>query len=256
LWSLKKSDWNLFKENLFWNKNKPSPYMNFLKIIELEKKYNAKSTFYFMTTCNDPKRIRYNIDDVAGQLGFIIESGCEVGLHGGYYSYNNIDAVKNEKSILESVLGKKVIGYRNHYLRFQSPETWEILEKCGFAYDSTYGYTDTVGFRNGMCHPFKPYNMQRQRWMDIYELPLHVMECSMFGFVKIKNAWELIKQLLEKAELCNGVLTVLWHNDVFNCPFREQWVELYEKILQYGKDKNAWMTSGEEIWKWWKENGY
>ncbi|MHB1152949.1 MAG: polysaccharide deacetylase family protein [Eubacteriales bacterium] len=255
LYSLKKLNFNALKEHLFWNSKQPSPYLNFKKIIELEKKYNAKSTFYFMATNLDPKRFRYNIEDIAGELGFIAESSCEVGLHGGYYSYNDIEAVKNEKSRLENVLGKKVIGYRNHYLRFQTPQTWEILEECGFEYDSTYGYTDTIGFRNGMCHPFKPYNLQRQQWMNIYELPLNVMECAMFDTVSPRNAWEPVRQLLEKAELCKGVLTVLWHNNVFGCPYREQWAALYEKILQYGREKGAWMTSCEEIWKWWTENG-
>jgi peptidoglycan/xylan/chitin deacetylase (PgdA/CDA1 family) len=258
LWSLKKCDWSRLKEHLFWKSlgKQASPYRNFQKIMELEKKYNAKSTFYFMTASRDPRRFRYNIEDIASELQFIVESGWEVGLHGGYYSFNDFEAIKQEKSRLEKALGREVIGYRNHYLRFQVPDTWKILEKCGFTYDSTYGYTNMVGFRNGMCHPFRPYNLQREQWMDIYELPLHIMESAMFDFVKSHEAWELIKQLLEEVELNKGVLTVLWHNNVFNCPFREDWGALYEKILQYGRERNAWMTSGEELWGWWKENGY
>jgi hypothetical protein len=92
--------------------------------------------------------------------------------------------------------------------------------------------------------------------MGIYELPLHVMESAMYGSIKPDEAWELIKKLLEEAEANSGVLTVLWHNYVFGCPFREHWRALYEKILQYGSERGAWMTSGEELWKWWKENGY
>ncbi len=258
LWSLKKWDWGGLKEQLFWNRlgKQASPYRNFQKIMELEKKYGAKSTFYFMTASRDPRRFRYNIEDIASELNYIVKSGWEVGLHGGYYSFNDFDAIKLEKSKLERVLGREVIGYRNHYLRFQVPDTWDILKKCGFTYDSTYGYTNTVGFRNGMCHPFRPYDLQHQQWMDIYELPLHVMESAMFDFVKPHEAWELIQQLLEEVELNQGVLTVLWHNNVFSCPFRDKWNALYEKILQYGRERNAWMTSGEEIWRWWKENGY
>ena len=29
-------------------------------------------------------------------------------------------------------------------------------------------------------------------------------------------------------------------------------LKFYEKILKYCYEKGAWMTSGEEIWKWWK----
>ncbi len=256
--SIKKRDLSGLKEHLLWNRlgKQTSPYINFQKIMELEKKYNAKSTFYFMTASKDPRRFRYNIEDIADELKLIVENGWEVGLHGGYYSFNDIDVIKQEKSRLEKALGREVTGYRNHYLRFQIPDTWDILRKCGFTYDSTYGYTNMVGFRNGMCHPFRPYDLQHQRWLDIYELPLHVMECAMFDFAKPHEAWEIIKQLLEKVELNKGVITILWHNNVFSCPFREHWRAIYEKILQYGRERNAWMTSGEEILRWWKENGY
>jgi len=258
LWCLKKYNWSRLKEQLFWSRSgeDASPYRNFKKIIELERKYSAKSSFYFMTASQDPRRFRYNIEDVAEELRFIIESGWEIGLHGGYYSFNDFDAIKLEKRKLEKVIGREVIGYRNHYLRFQVPDTWELLEKCGFKYDSTYGYTNAIGFRNGMCHPFRPYNLYRQQWMDIYELPLHVMECAMFDLLKPDEAWVLVKQLLDKVELNKGVLTVLWHNNVFSCPFRDNWSAIYEKILQCGREKNAWMTSGEELWRWWIENGY
>lgn len=255
LWCLKKWNWRGLNEHLFWNRNKVSPYMNFQKIIELEKKYNAKSSFYFMAASRDPVRFRYNIEDIASEMKDILAAGWEVGLHGGYYSYNDIDAIKGEKNRLESVLGKPVIGYRNHYLRFQVPETWELLEKCGFRYDTTYGYSNAIGFRNGMCHPFRPYNTRRREWMELCELPLHVMECALFDSMKPDKAWELIRQLLEETEANSGVLTVLWHNTAFGCPFRERWSALYEKILQYGKEHNAWMTSGEELWRWWTENG-
>jgi peptidoglycan/xylan/chitin deacetylase (PgdA/CDA1 family) len=257
LYSLKKRDWNGLKKHVFWSRaeKRTSPYINFQEIMELEKKYNAKSSFYFWTASSDPRRFRYNIEDIAGEVKAIAENGWEVGLHGGFYSYNDMDAVKREKSRLENVLGREVIGYRNHYLRFQAPETWDILEKCGFKYDTTYGYTNAIGFRNGMCHPFRPYHQLRGEWMDLYELPLHVMESAMLDYVNPHEAWELIQTLLEKVEANNGVLTVLWHNNVFNCPFREHWGTLYEKILQYGREKNAWMTSGEELWRWWIQNG-
>ena len=258
LWSIKKWDWSGAKEHLLWNRNEKlaSPYINFQKIMELEKKYDAKSTFYFMTASKDPRRFRYNIEDIADELKLIVGNGWEVGLHGGYYSFNDFDAVRQEKSRLERALGSEVTGYRNHYLRFKIPDTWNILQKCGFNYDSTYGYTNMVGFRNGMCHPFRPYDLQHQKWLDLYELPLNVMECAMFDIVKPNEAWEIVKQLIDKVELNKGVITILWHNNNFSCPFREQWGVLYEKILQYGRERNAWMTSGEEIWRWWRDNGY
>lgn len=257
--SLKKLDWSQFKEHLFWQiKGKQfSPYLNFREIIAIEEKYNAKSSFYFITATKDPRRFRYNIEDIKDELVNIVERGWEVGLHGGYYSYNDLEAIKLEKSRLEKVLGKEVIGYRNHYLRLEVPKTWAILEKCGFKYDTTYGYTNRVGFRNGMCHPFKPYNLFTKKLMGIYQIPLHIMDGTLFDLTNSFNrAWDITKNLIDTVEKYQGVLTVLWHNNVFSCPFRSKWKLLYERILKYGSERNAWMTSAEEFCRWWQDNGY
>jgi peptidoglycan/xylan/chitin deacetylase (PgdA/CDA1 family) len=41
----------------------------------------------------------------------------------------------------------------------------------------------------------------------------------------------------------NGVLTILWHNN----EMQGDSLKLYQNILAYCSEKNAWMTSGEEI---------
>jgi hypothetical protein len=159
--------------------------------------------------------------------------------------------MKGEKSRLENTLGKKVIGYRNHYLRFKIPDTWELLAKAGFKYDSTLGYDDMIGFRNGMCHPFKPYDLNKNKPIDILELPLVIMDGSLFSYAKsLDEAFEYAKKLIDTVEKYNGVITLLWHNSPFSWPIRKNWKILYEKILKYCYDKNAWITSGEEIYNW------
>ncbi len=254
LYCMKNLNFNELKNQLFWkNRGKEfSPYWNFKEIMKLEEKYEAKSSFYFIATDRDVRRFRYNIEDLENELGSIVDAGWEVGLHGGYYSYNSLEDMKKEKERLEKVLGKDVIGYRNHYLRFKVPDTWELLAKAGFKYDTTFGYSDMVGFRNGMCHPFKPFNLTNKKEINIIELPMIIMDGALFGSMKNSyEAWETTKRLIDTVEKYNGVLTILWHNNVFKCPFREKWLKLYNKILEYSYEKNAWMTSGENLWKYW-----
>lgn len=242
------------REQLFWQRKgkKHSPYWNFQQIIDLEKRYNAKSSFYFLATDKDIKRFRYNIEDLKSELINIVDEGWGVGLHGGYFTFNDFEKIKKEKRRLEKSIGREVIGYRNHYLRFKTPDTWELLAKAGFKYDLTFGYNDMIGFRNGMCHPFKPFNLNSNKEIDILEIPLNIMDGALFGFVKsFEQAWKMTKKLIDTVEKYHGVLTILWHSNNFNCKFKEHWVRLYEDILNYGRARNAWMTSGEEIWKWW-----
>lgn len=243
---------------LFWkNKGKEfSPYRNFDAVMALERKYGAISSFYFLAQRLDVLRFRYDVEDVENEIASIVDNGCEVGLHGGYYSYNNLRELSREKKRLEKVLGKAVTGCRNHYLRFKVPDTWELLAQAGFKYDTTFGYARALGFRNGMCHPFVPFNLRTNAQIDILELPLIIMDGALFSNVRsFSSAWEVSKRLIDVVERYNGVLTILWHNYVFCSPFWKKWTRLYEMILQYCSEKGAWMTSGENMYVWWRNNG-
>jgi len=225
--------------NLWWN---------FKDIMTLEGKYGAKSSFYFLTLDEEDLDFNFKVEDLEHEMGNIIDSGWEVGLHGGHEAYNNLDEIKEKKERLEKVLGKMVIGYRNHYLKFKVPDTWELLSKAGFKYDTTFGYADCVGFRNGMCHPFKPFNLDTNGEIGILEIPLTIMDCTLFDYMKLnmEGAWEITKTLIDTVEKYNGVITILWHNTYMV----GEMLEFYEKILKYCYEKGAWMSSGEEIWKW------
>ena len=159
-----------------------------------------------------------------------------------------------EKKLLENVLGKKIAGYRNHYLRFSIPKTWNLLDMAGFRYDSTLGYPDRIGFRNGMCHPFRPYDLNAKKELGIFEIPLTLMDGTLFGsFPNCRDAWEAAKKIIDVTAELNGIVTLNWHSNTFNCPFKGHWEKMYAKILEYCYRKNAWMTTGENIINWWEK---
>lgn len=231
-----------------------NPLLNFEQIMNLEERYNAKSSFYFLALDKNDLDFNYNIEELKNELNNIIDNGWEVGLHGGHKAYNNLNEIKKEKERIEKVIRKKVIGYRNHYLKFKVPATWELLKDASFKYDVTFGYADCVGFRNGLCHPFKPFNLNTNKYIDILEIPLTIMDGTLFGYMHLnmKNAWEITKRLIDAVERYKGVITILWHNTFMV----NEMLEFYEKILKYCHKRNAWMTSGEEIWRWWNKNNF
>jgi peptidoglycan/xylan/chitin deacetylase (PgdA/CDA1 family) len=241
-------------ESIAQMRSKKLPLWNFSDILALEEHYGAKSSFYVMAEDPGEQDYSYQIEDCKQALGNVIDQGCEVGLHGGYNTYCNPDELKFKKAQLEKVLNKKVTGYRNHYLRFKVPETWENLHESGFLYDSTFGYADCIGFRNGMCHPFKPYSLHTKKSIEILEIPLTIMDDTLFEYMKLDDsrAWAMTKRLIDTVDQYNGVLTLLWHNYNF---FGDK-LSFYKKILNYCEEKNAWMTSGEQISIWWKNNGF
>jgi len=238
------------------------PYKNMRKIIKLEKKYNATSTFFFLATEKDIFGRKYNIENIQEEIFHIIDNNCEVGLHTGYYSFDDLEKIKNEKKKIEDITKKRINGVRNHVFRFKTPRTWKILSQAGFLYDSSFGYYDIIGFRNGICHPFQPYDLVEKKKIDILEIPVFVVDVTLFSYMKIdaNNAWGQIKNLIDIVEKLNGVFTIIWHNWTFSYPvsfaglFGKEWTSLYEKLLEYCYNKKAWLTSGENIAKYFKKN--
>lgn len=224
-----------------WN-----PWWNFKKIMDLEEEYGAKSTFFIMGLEEGDQDFNYRAEDLTQEIGNIVDRGWEVGLHGGHGAYNDKIALKKEKANLEKALGSKVMGYRNHFLRFKVPETWELLEKASFKYDATFGYADCAGFRNGMCHPFRPFNISANRFIDIWEIPLAIMDGTLFYSymrLNINIAWDIIKRQIDLAKKYNGVINILWHNTFM----QGDYLKLYIKLLRYCSYEGFALCSGSQL---------
>lgn len=243
---------NALKMPLYLVNPRKNPLWNFEEIVDLEESHNAKSSFYFLTAEQDLGCApNYQIDELEWEIGHILDKGWDIGLHSGYYSYADLEELKREKRKLESVASKRVRGCRNHFLRFKVPDTWKILKQAGFEYDATFGYADLAGFRNGMCYPFTPFDLNTGNSIDILEIPLTIMDCTLFDYMKLdfEGAWTITKQILDNAKRARGIVTVLWHNTHMVGDF----LRFYKKILEYGSVEKAWMTGCEEIGDWWKK---
>ncbi|PKL59022.1 MAG: hypothetical protein CVV31_07690 [Methanomicrobiales archaeon HGW-Methanomicrobiales-2] len=233
-------------------RSKKLPAWNFNEVIALEESYGACSSFYFLALEEGDRSYAYAIEDLEQEMGTILDGGCEIGLHGGCEAYHDLEQLRREKQHLEKVLNQTVSGYRSHFLKFRIPDTWELLEQAGFRYDTTLGYPDCVGFRNGMCHPFRPFNMNTGQEMNILEIPLAIMDQTLLSYMRLntEQAWAQTERLIDAVERHNGVLTILWHNTFMT----GESLRFYRKILKYGHEKGAWMTNCREIEAWWQKN--
>ena len=241
--------------HLFSLFEKSNPYWCFEKIMDIEKKYDIRSTFFFLKETKKlnifhPSRYglslgHYDFNEPAIReiIKKLDEGGWEIGLHGSFNTYNNKDLMLKEKKELEKVLRKSVIGIRQHFLNLEIPKTWEMQKSIGFCYDSTFGYEDKIGFRDERYMPFRPFDDH------FLIIPLIIMDGSLFSYYKNdRSRWDAVSGAIEFAEKKRGVISFLWHQRVFNEKEFPGWSKFYEKIINECKGKNAWFATGKEVY--------
>ena len=236
-----------------WREN---PYWNFEKIMEIEEKYDVKSTFFFLNESGKANLLdkktypiffgRYKIKEtkVKEIIKELDKGGWEIGVHGSYYSFKNFNLLKREKEILEGIVGHKVIGIRQHYLNLDPPHTWILQKNAGFLYDASFGFRDNIGFRDDKILPFRPFND------EFLVIPLTVMDGALFKkYPTTNDAWNIILKLIEYSEKKHALLTILWHQRVFNENEFPHWSKMYERIIQEGKRRHAWFARCRDVWE-------
>jgi len=146
-----------------WDKCESRVVRNTRKILKILKDNNTNATFFVLgwVASKFPTLIR-EID----------RNGHEIACHGFNHKliYNETrQEFKNDilkaKDILESIIGKDVIGYRAPGFSITKDSLWatEVLKDCGFQYDSSifpvsfhdrYGFSKISGsyfcFKNGL----------------------------------------------------------------------------------------------------------
>jgi len=233
---------------------KKEPYWNFETIMDIERKYNVKSTFFFLNesikfNLLKPKEWklalgRYNIHDKKIQeiIRRLDQEGWEIGVHSSCNSYRDKNLLQKEKTELENILGKKIYGVRQHYLNLDIPFTWKIQKEVGFKYDASFGFSRKVGFREGKYLPFSPFND------EFTVVPLAIMDSCLFENTKdIDEAWRKCLEMINLAETREGLLSILWHNRVFDKGEFPGYAEIYEKIIAACKKRGAWFGKGSDI---------
>lgn len=161
-----------FKHMADYFKGKNS-YWNFEKILEIERSYDVRSTFYFLNesikfNALNPKtyflaKNRYTFSDPAIEniIQLIDKSGWGVGLHGSYNSFENEALIKDEKQVLEKIIEYSVDGIRQHYLNLNIPQNWEMQKKADFTYDASFGLSKARGVQ---CNSEYAESFEVIRW--------------------------------------------------------------------------------------------
>ena len=227
-------------------------WFNFSEILEIESRYNAKSTFFFLPrnkTMFGIKNADYRIKDRKFKTVFdtIRHKGSEVGLHGSVGSNRDTELLKED--IIRT--GSDIRGNRFHFLLYDPKVTPGILENSGLLYDSSLGFAEAYGFRNSFCMPFKPYDILNDRPYSYWEIPLVLIDGTLQKYMK-KSASDCLSDvgsLVDEIRKFGGCFTLLWHNTHFSQFKYPGWREVYMEILAMCNMKDALFDSCSNILK-------
>ncbi len=191
---------------------------------------------------------RYSAADIAPELKSLLSEMREVALH-GIDAWQDAGKGQEEREQIRQITGAADVGVRMHWLYFNADSPL-ALERAGFAYDSTVGYNETIGYRAGTTQVFKHPDLER-----LLELPLHLMDTALFypSYMDLSDRQARVAMLglIENAVRFGGVLTVNWHDRSLG-PER-LWGDAYETLLHDLRARTPWFATGTQTVSWFRK---
>lgn len=230
---------------------KEDPYWMFDKFLEIEKKYNIISSYYLLLDDNE-KIMKYNYKLLLKLLKKLNARNNEIGFHAGIETSNNSVKLENELENFKKLTNKEKVslGCRQHYLKFDVKNTWDIQYDAGIKYDTSLAFPERVGFRAGTSKPFKVFSLERNIELDLWEIPLTAMDVTLLGskYMNLSNneAFNKVKELIDIVNKYNGVFNFLIHNSIFS-DYSHDWILYYKQILENIYNSKVVNKTGIEI---------
>lgn len=200
-------------------------------LMDVSERHGVRSAFYFLAHRDEaPRAGAYMFEHpwVRSLIGRIARRGHQIGLHTSLPTYRDADLTREELERLLRVAEAEGVqqdewGGRQHFLRWANPETWRNWEAAGLAYDSTLGYSDTVGFRAGTCHPYRVFDLRARRPLNLREEPFQVMDVA-------RAPWSDVQAVALQCRRQRGRLGILWHNNTMLRSADEQ--DAYARMIE------------------------
>lgn len=215
-------------------------------LLEAGEKYDFCSTLFVVPRRGHRRDPNYSLGQVLPLLLDAAKKGFPAGVHGSYRSIIEDRTLRAEAQTLRRNTGTTPLAGRQHWLRFGELQYFLAeISRAGLACDSTLGFSEMAGFRNGASFAFPPYDFENAKPHQFLEIPLVLMDGGLHAASRSlrRNPQELADEVLAQSRKYGwGGISILWHdpieplavpseiNDVFwNCAkkkqdFREEWV--------------------------------
>lgn len=212
------------------------PYWTFAHLLAIETELGVRSSFYFLPRTGQRRDARYdwNAPRFRELFDTLRAGGWEIGLHGSYAAVDQ-GCLSEERTALEHASRGPIIGGRQHYLRFDVRTGFDAYQEAGLRYDSSLGYAEALGFRAGLCRPYRPFCPLRRTALELLEIPLIIMDTTLRNYLKVpvEEVWARMLPCLEQVRAHRGAVAILWHNTYFAGYKFAGYDEIYRRLIRW-----------------------
>jgi hypothetical protein len=229
--------WRLIKERIrVLRSRRDDPFDAYAWMDELHNQYDLRPIYFFLVA---QQKGRYDRNVAVDNDEFIqlvekTASNYSVALHPSWASGDQPNLIEQEKRILEQMVHNQVTSSRQHYIRFQLPDTYKHLIQAGITDDYSMGYGSINGFRASIASSFFWYDLKSEQATQLLLHPFCFMDANAYyeqHFTPAQAFGELM-ELHEKVKSVNGRLVTIWHNSFLGTASEfSGWHEVYQKFI-------------------------
>lgn len=211
-----KGEWTNVQERIqVLLKKRKDPNDTFEEIMRISPP--DKTTFFFLLGKGKPHDSVFGAGNRAFQalIQQIFQKGYSVGIHPSFPTYLNPEKIQAEKLSLEKIIQAEVTLSRQHFLRYQFPQTFRYLNAAGIQKDYSLCRVDAIGFPCGMHRPFPWYDLEKEEITDLWLHPAMLMDRSLERYISGSTESKLarVDEVMDWMKKYGGTLTLILHND-------------------------------------------
>ncbi len=216
-----------------WFNPKKDPYDNFSELMEIHKKYKARTMFFFQFA--DYSTHDKNISIYKNRFRFLIKSVADysiVSLSASMTAGQELEVLKTEKKRLSNLINRPIKYSRMRYNKVFVPHTYRDLVSAEFTDDYSLGYTHYLGFRASTSIPFQFYDINLEIQQPLKVHPFAIGDHALQKMSIKEDVFSKLDKMYQHVKLTKGHLVMVFSNELLGEKHKINWLQLYQSLLK------------------------
>lgn len=209
--------WNDLMERLkVMSGSDADPFDTYAWLEVLHRKHGLQPCYFFLLA-EQRRGYDKNISPHTQGMQQLIKAvarNYDTGIHPSWQSGDDVNLLRKEIALLQSIIMKPVTKSRQHYIRMTLPDTYRLLIESGIREDHSMGYGSINGFRASVATFFYWYDLSKEEQTSLCIRPFCYMEANSFfeQHYTAEQAAEELQQFHDVVKSVNGELITIFHN--------------------------------------------